>query len=128
MNRTSFTSSTICVVRFPVRKRLKSIWKNNFYYSLKFLVKIINSQNQNALQLPEREKRERSLPWWSRGKESAYNERGAGDMGSISGSGRSPEEGHSNPLQYSCLENLMDRGVWWATVQRVAKFDMTEMN
>ena len=37
-------------------------------------------------------------------------------MGSIPGSGRSPGRGHSNPLQYSCLENPMDRGAWWATV------------
>ena len=38
------------------------------------------------------------------------------DMNSIPGSGRSPEEGHSNPLQYSCLENPMDRGAWWAII------------
>ena len=38
------------------------------------------------------------------------------DMGSISGLGRSPGEGNGNPLQYSYLENLMDRGAWWATV------------
>ena len=37
-------------------------------------------------------------------------------MGSIPGSGRSPGKGHGNPLQYSCLENPMDRGAWWATV------------
>ena len=44
------------------------------------------------------------------------------DVGSIPGSGRSPgEEGHGNPLQYSYLENPMNRGVWWATVNRVAK-------
>ena len=43
------------------------------------------------------------------------------DMGSIPGSGRSPGEGHGNPLQYSCLENPMDRGVWWATVHGVTK-------
>ena len=42
-------------------------------------------------------------------KASAYN---AGDPGSIPGSGRSPGEGNSNPLQYSCLENPMDRGAW----------------
>ena len=42
-------------------------------------------------------------------------------MGLIPGSGRSPGGGHGNPLQYSCLENPMDRGAWWATVQRVAK-------
>ena len=43
------------------------------------------------------------------------------DMGSIPGSGRSPGEGHGNPLQYSCLENPMDRGAWGAIVHRVPK-------
>ena len=43
------------------------------------------------------------------------------DMGSISGSRRSSGGGHGNPFQYSCLENPMDSGVWWATVHRVAK-------
>ena len=43
------------------------------------------------------------------------------DAGSISGSARSLGEGHNNPLQYSCLENPMDRGAWQATVHRVAK-------
>ena len=43
------------------------------------------------------------------------------DVGAISGSGRSSGEGHSNPLQYSCLENLMDRGAWWSTVHGVTK-------
>ena len=38
------------------------------------------------------------------------------DKGSIPGSGKSPEVGNGNPLQYSCLENSMDRGAWWATV------------
>ena len=52
------------------------------------------------------------------GKESACN---AGDLGSIPGSGRSPGEGHGNPLQDPCLENPMDRGAWWATVHRVAR-------
>ena len=41
-----------------------------------------------------------------------------GDIGSIPGLGRSPERGHGNPLQYSCLENPVDRGAWWATVHR----------
>ena len=45
----------------------------------------------------------------------------AGDPGSIPGSGRSPGEGNGNPLQYSCLENPMDGGAWWATVHEVAK-------
>ena len=43
------------------------------------------------------------------------------DVGSIPGSGRSPGGGHGNSLQYSCLENPMDRGAWWATVHRVAE-------
>ena len=43
------------------------------------------------------------------------------DVGSIPGSGRSPGGGQGNPLQYSCLENPMDRGAWWATVHGVTK-------
>ena len=43
------------------------------------------------------------------------------DSGSVPGLGRSPGGGHDNPLQYSCLENLTDRGAWWATVHRVTK-------
>ena len=50
-------------------------------------------------------------PGGSDGKESACN---AGDPGSIPGSGRPPGKGNGNPLQYSCLENPIDRGVWWA--------------
>ena len=46
---------------------------------------------------------------------------GDGDVGLISGLGRSPGGGHGNPLQYSCLENPMDRGAWWATAHGVAK-------
>ena len=45
----------------------------------------------------------------------------AGEEGSISGSGRSPGGGNGNPLQYSCLENSLDRGTWWATVHGVAE-------
>ena len=43
------------------------------------------------------------------------------DADSIPGSGRSPGGGHGNPLQYSCLENPMDRGAWWAVIHGVAK-------
>ena len=59
------------------------------------------------------------LPQWlSSGSESACN---AGNMGLIPRLGRSPGRVHGNPLQYSCQENLMDRGAWHAMVLRVAK-------
>ena len=54
----------------------------------------------------------------SDGKKSACN---AGDLGFIPGSGRPPGEGNDYPLQYSCLENPMDRGAWQAIVHGVAK-------
>ena len=63
------------------------------------------------------------FPGGSEVKASACN---AGDLGSIPGSGRSPREGNGNPLQYSCLENPMDGGAWWAIVLRVAESDTTE--
>ena len=56
--------------------------------------------------------------FWASGKESACN---AGDAGLIPGSGRSPGGGHGNSLQYSCLENPMDRGAWRGTVHRMPK-------
>ena len=52
------------------------------------------------------------------------NARDIRDVGSIPALGRSPGEEHGNPPQYSCLENPMDRGAWWATVYRVAKSQM----
>ena len=58
------------------------------------------------------------LPYWLSGKASASN---AGDQGLISGLGRSPGERNGNPFQYSCLENPMDKGAWWATVHGVTK-------
>ena len=58
------------------------------------------------------------FPGGSDGKASARN---VGDPESIPGLGRSPGEGNGNPLQYSCLENPMDGGAWWATVHGVAK-------
>ena len=62
----------------------------------------------------------RDFPGGSEYKASAYN---AGDLGSIPGSGRSPEEGNGYPLQYSYLENPMDRGAWWATAHRLSQSD-----
>ena len=65
------------------------------------------------------------FPGSSDGKESSCN---AGDSGLIPGSGRSPEERNGYPLQYSCLENPMDRGPWWATAYEGHKeLDMTEL-
>ena len=49
------------------------------------------------------------------------NEGDTGDMGSVPGSGRSPGEGNGNPLHYSCLENTMNRGAWWATDHGVTR-------
>ena len=61
---------------------------------------------------------EEGFPGGSDNKESACD---SGDLALIPGSRRSPGEGNGNPLQDSCLENSMDRGVWWATVYGVAK-------
>ena len=58
------------------------------------------------------------FPGGSEVKVSACN---SGDLGSIPGSGRSPGKGNDNPLQYSCLENPVEGGAWWATVHRVTK-------
>ena len=58
------------------------------------------------------------FPHSSVGKESACS---AGDPGSFPRSGRSPGEGNGNPLQHPCLENPVDRGAWWVTVNGVAK-------
>ena len=55
-----------------------------------------------------------------------HSARDAGDLGLIPESGRSPGGDHGNPLQYSCLENPMDRGALWATVHWVTELDMTE--
>ena len=60
----------------------------------------------------------KGFPGSSVSKEYAWN---VGEPGSIPGTGRSPGEGNANPLQYSCLENSIDRGAWWATVHGVAK-------
>jgi len=55
-------------------------------------------------------------------KNQSANAGGARDVGLMPGSGRCPGEGNGNPLQYSCLENSMDRGAWWVTVHGVAKW------
>ena len=60
----------------------------------------------------------KGFPCGSDGKESSCN---AGEPGSIPWSGRSPREGNGNPLQYSCLENSMDRAPWWVTIDGVRR-------
>ena len=60
----------------------------------------------------------RGFPDGLLGKKSACN---SGDADSVPGWGRSPGEGHGNPLQYSCLGNPMDRGTWWDTVHGVTE-------
>ena len=63
------------------------------------------------------------FPAGSDGKESAWN---VEELGLIPESGRSPGGGHCNPLQYSRLQNPMDKTAWWATVHRVAELNTTE--
>ena len=60
----------------------------------------------------------KGLLWWLNSKDSTCQCR---RLGSIPGLGRSPEGRHGNPLQYSCLENSMERGAWWAKVHGVTK-------
>ena len=66
------------------------------------------------------------LPWWLSSKESAFNAENTGEVGSIPGSGRSCGEGNGNPLQYSCRENAMVKGIWQAAVYGVAESNITE--
>ena len=82
--------------------------ESNLYKKVKWFLQL----KMLITQLP------RGFPGGSDGKESACN---AGDLGLIPGWGRSPGEGNGNPLQYSCLENSVDRGVWQATVHGVVQ-------
>ena len=91
---------------------------SDFYYT----VGMVRFQGKyRVLKMYVQYKKPQGFPCGSVGKESSCNARDAGDSSSIFGLERSPGDGHCNPLQYSCLENLMDRGAWWATVHRVAK-------
>ena len=67
------------------------------------------------------------FPGGSNGKEPTANEGDTRDAGLTPRSGKSPGGRSGNPLQYSCLENPMDRGAWWATVYRIAESDMTKV-
>ena len=77
-----------------------------------FALNILQCYHYTSLKL------KKGFPGGSEVKASACN---GGEVGSIPGLGRSPGEGNGNPLQYSCLENPMDGGAWWATVHGVAK-------
>ena len=66
------------------------------------------------------------LPWWLSSVEATCNAVEAGDKGSILASGRSSGSMHGNLLQYSCLENPMDKGAWWVIVHGVAESGMIE--
>ena len=66
-----------------------------------------------------------AVPGDASGKEPTSQCGDGRDAGSIPGWGRPPGGGHGNPLQYSCLENPMDRGAWWATVHRVTETELT---
>ena len=95
-------------ISFIVQRQIHQIY---CLMSLLFIFKIIQYHllfNQHIL----------IFPGGSDGKESACN---AGDLGSIPELGRSPGGGHGNPLQYSCLENSMHRGVWRAIIHGIAK-------
>ena len=63
----------------------------------------------------------KGLPWWFSGKYSAWHAGDTGEIGLTPESGRSPGEGNGNLFQYSCLDNAMDKGVWWATVLGVTE-------
>ena len=67
-------------------------------------------------------------PWASLLAQTLLSASNLGDLGSIPGLGRSPGEGNDNPLQYSCLENPMDWGAWWAAVHRVTKSQTRQSN
>ena len=79
---------------------------------------VVTSYPVEALAASQLQEEMWCFPGGSAVKASASN---AGDLGLIPGSGRSPGGGDGNPLQYSCLENSMDRGTWWATVHGVTK-------
>ena len=97
---------TCCVpTNIPVSLNCLSTW---FYYTITLELVLIMMTS-------------RGFPGDSVGEESVCNAGNTGDAGSIPGWGTSPGVGYGKPLQYSCLENPMGRGAWWATVCGVAK-------
>ena len=105
--------------------RTKQPPRKTFVHTIFFIYK---EKNMNNIETTCKKKKRKKLkyvfkktlgfPGGSNGKESAC---GTGDSGSIPGSGRSPGEGNGNQLQYSCLENFMNRRAWWAIVYGITK-------
>ena len=96
----------------------------NLAFQKQFNIQSTPRSNRYVLIIVERTVQKEVLPigpGWLSGNESACNIGDVGHKGSIPGSERFPGGGHGNPLQYSCLENPMDRGAWRATVHRAAK-------
>ena len=87
-----------------------------FHFLVHFIFTRLDSQQINNLNRSKQKMQ--SFPGASEGKASACN---VADPGSIPESRRSTGEGNGNPLQYSCLENSMDGGAWWAEVHEVTK-------
>ena len=90
-----FPYSSQNVYKIPTDEK-QNLFKERLKHLLIFISSLIGNQYSRV---------GASLLWWPSGKESAYNAGAIGDISSISGLGRSPGGGHSNPLQYSCLEN-----------------------
>ena len=84
-------------------------------------MKMATLDNRLSAQMQKPSIERGGFPDGSIGKECACNAGDTGDIASIPGSGGSPGVGNGNPLQYSCLENSMGRGAWWATVHEVPK-------
>ena len=93
-------------------------WEDSSYCSLASEWDVFTGLCENWNLKLKQAKPLEGFPGSSAGKESTCN---AGNPGSIPGLGRSPGEGNGNPLQYSCLENSMDRGSWWVAIHVVTK-------
>ena len=112
------TSILFSIVTLPIQSPTNSVGGCHFLYSF-FSIYFFNISDDGHSDW--------GFPGGTVVKNLPGNEGDAKDAGLIPGLARSPEGGNGNALQYSCLENSMDRGAWWATAQGIAKeLDMTE--